>query len=116
VGDVVEPLVKFVELGLLRVVPFFDRRHRAALPEDAELGLPHDFGIARDEIIGAALRNFATPWAPPLPAQLLDVKITLRAPRGQPGNQAESSKITVFSWFQGYGCFANLNETSRFLT
>ena len=46
VRDVVEPLVKFVELGLLRVVPFFDRRHRAALPEDAELGLPHDFGIA----------------------------------------------------------------------
>ena len=113
-GDVVEPLVKFVELGLLRVVPFFGRRHRAVLPEDAELGLPHDFGIARDEIIGAALRNFATPLPPT--AQLLDVKITLRAPRGQPGNQAESSKITVFSWFQGYGCFANLNETLRFLT
>ncbi len=58
--------MKFVELGLLRVVPFFGRRHRAVLSEDAELGLPHDFGIARDEIVGAALRDFATPWAPPL--------------------------------------------------
>ena len=82
VGDVVEPLMKFAELGLLRVVPFFGRRHRGVLPEDAELRLPHDFGIARDEIIGAALRNFATPLDPPLPVQLLDVKITLRAPRG----------------------------------
>ena len=45
VGDVVEPLVKFVELALLRVLPFFGRRRRAALPEDAEPGLPHDFGI-----------------------------------------------------------------------
>ena len=63
-GDVFEPLVKFVELVPLRAVPFFDRRHRAALPEDAELGLPHDFGIAGDEILGAALRNFATPWVP----------------------------------------------------
>ena len=103
VGDVVEPLVKFVELGLLRVVPFFFvRRHRAVLPEDAELGLPHDFGIARDEIMGAALRKFATPLLHPLPPpQLLDVKITLRAPGGQPEDQATSSKITVFSWFQG---------------
>ena len=68
VGDVVEPLMEFVELGLLRVVPFFGRRHRAVLPEDAELGLPHDFGIARDEIIGAALRSFAAPLpAPPPP-------------------------------------------------
>jgi len=55
--------MKFVEFGLLRVVPFFGRRHRAVLSEDAEPGLPHDFGIARDEIIGAALRSFAT--APP---------------------------------------------------